>query len=115
MPFIVYNKNNFSKIAIVNTLQEATNLLPNDGFDILEMEDSNYEIYKENDEIKTREIVIPEVDLKEIILLQLAQLDLIIPRVVEDIIEQGNFTIHQSKLDIINEKKSLRVQLSEMG
>lgn len=45
---------------------------------------------------------------------QLAQLDLIVPRIVEDIISQGNFTIHQSKLDIISQKESLRQQLQDL-
>lgn len=45
---------------------------------------------------------------------ELATLDSVVPRLLEDIIEQGNFTIHQSKIDIINQKKQLRIQLSTL-
>jgi len=52
---------------------------------------------------------------KQNILFQLASLDLVVPRIVEDIIEQGEFNIHQSKLDIIKLKKSLREQLQQLN
>jgi hypothetical protein len=39
---------------------------------------------------------------------ELEQLDLIVPRILEDIVSQGNFNIHQSKLDVIARKQVLR-------
>lgn len=42
---------------------------------------------------------------------ELQELDIIVPRIMEDIIEQGNFKLHQSKLDIIARKKELRKKL----
>ena len=51
---------------------------------------------------------------KQNILNQLEQFDNIVPRILEDIIAQGNFTIHQSKLDIITQKQALRQQLQDL-
>lgn len=52
--------------------------------------------------------------IKREILQELADLDVIVPRVVEDIIVQGEFAIHQSKLDIIERKNQLRKLLTEV-
>ena len=43
---------------------------------------------------------------------ELEELDKIVPRVVEDILEQGGFVIHQSKIDIINKKEELRNKIN---
>ena len=43
---------------------------------------------------------------------ELEKLDLIVPRILEDIISQGSFMIHQSKLDVISRKQTLREVLS---
>lgn len=52
--------------------------------------------------------------IKHNILKELQTLDMEIPRIVEDIIEQGNFIIHQSKIDKINRKKELRLELQSI-
>lgn len=53
---------------------------------------------------------------KQNILSQLAQLDLIVPRIIEDIYNQSvpQYTLHQSKLYIMEQKQALRAQLSEL-
>jgi hypothetical protein len=48
---------------------------------------------------------------KEKINAELKELDIEIPRIVEDIIEQGKFNIHASKMENVNRKKELRRQL----
>ena len=45
---------------------------------------------------------------------ELENLDSVVPRILEDIIAQSNFTIHQSKLDVIARKVELREQLSNL-
>ena len=74
------------------------------------------ETVEQNDIYENGIFAIPviTIDEKQIIINQLLQLDLIIPRVLEDIIAQGNFTLHQSKLDIISQKEFLRQQLQEL-
>jgi hypothetical protein len=52
--------------------------------------------------------------LTEETLRRLQELDVIVPRIVEDIVEQGNFTLHQSKLDIILAKQALRALLQNL-
>jgi tRNA G10 N-methylase Trm11 len=52
-----------------------------------------------------------EIRTKEI-LAELATLDVEIPRVVEDIIQQGEYNIHESKEKIIERKQELRLELS---
>jgi hypothetical protein len=42
------------------------------------------------------------------------ELDVIVPRVLEDMIEQGEFVLHESKLEVIARKKALRIQLQEL-
>lgn len=69
--------------------------------------------------IKTKEQAKQEYEssteaIRHNILKELQTLDIEIPRIVEDIIEQGNFKIHQSKIDKINRKKELRLQLQSI-
>ncbi len=45
---------------------------------------------------------------------ELSELDLIVPRIIEDIISQANITIPQSKLDVIARKQELRQQLQNL-
>lgn len=52
--------------------------------------------------------------LTEETLRRLQELDVIVPRIVEDIVEQGEFTLHQSKLDIILAKQALRALLQNL-
>ena len=54
--------------------------------------------------------VTPEKARKQI-LQRLLKLDAIVPRIFEDIIEQGKFNLHESKIKIIEEKRLLRSQL----
>jgi hypothetical protein len=46
---------------------------------------------------------------------ELENLDQVVPRILEDIIAQSTFVIHQSKLDIIARKVILREQLSNLS
>ena len=46
---------------------------------------------------------------------ELKELDIEIPRVVEDIIDQGNFIIHQKKQNIIARKNQLRVMMQTLN
>jgi hypothetical protein len=46
---------------------------------------------------------------------ELERLDSIVPRIFEDIVAQGNFTIHQSKTDVIARKEALREQLQNLA
>lgn len=55
-----------------------------------------------------------ETDERQEILNKLAKLDIEVPRILEDIIEQGNFNIHPSKMAVINEKIQLRQQLNNL-
>lgn len=52
---------------------------------------------------------------KKQILKELVELDIEIPRIVEDIIEQGKFIVHQNKTHKINRKKELRQELQNLG
>lgn len=52
-----------------------------------------------------------KIDSKNKIINKLKELDLIVPRVVEDIIKQSNFKIDVKTLDIIKQKEELRKQL----
>jgi hypothetical protein len=65
---------------------------------------------------------IPELTEAQILQMQINEiqreleiLDSAVPRILEDIIEQGNFAIHQSKLDVIARKIELRLQLQILG
>lgn len=51
---------------------------------------------------------------KQIIKLELERLDSIVPRIVEDVVSQGNFVIDEKKSIIIAQKESLRGQLREL-
>lgn len=48
------------------------------------------------------------------IIKQLNELDQIVPRLLEDILEQGNFNVHPSKQEVIFEKQLLRKKLNEI-
>jgi hypothetical protein len=52
---------------------------------------------------------------KQIILQELTQLDIEIPRIVEDLIKHTNFKPHKSKEDTIARKNLLREQLQNLG
>jgi hypothetical protein len=56
--------------------------------------------YEQTNEFKSQQI-----------LQKLNELDKIVPRIVEDIVSQGNFNLHQSKIDVIEQKQILRQQL----
>ena len=65
--------------------------------------------------------IIPEPTDEELYQMQISEirrelerLDSIVPRIFEDIVAQGNFTIHQSKIDVIARKETLREQLQNL-
>lgn len=60
----------------------------------------NFGVQKKNEKRKTE------------IAKRLAELDKEVSRVEEDLIEQFNVTVHQSKIDVITEKASLRNELA---
>ena len=58
--------------------------------------------------------LLEKVKQKQAILDRLAELDREVPRIVEDMLTQGNFTIYPAKQAIINEKQTLREQLKTL-
>ena len=52
--------------------------------------------------------------IKNAIYEELEKLDLIVPRIIEDIIEFTDYQPYQSKVDVINRKQELRLQLKEL-
>jgi hypothetical protein len=86
-------------------------------FDEINNEIINQMIFNNRENINDYEIIeftpTPNyIDPIKNIQTQLSNLDLIVPRIVEDIIAQiPELIIHQSKIDIIQEKELLREQL----
>jgi hypothetical protein len=124
MKKIIYRK---SDLICVGTIQDNTNfeweiennVIPNfggvaDDYEEIEVNCNRFKLEQQGDIIISVEVGLTTNEQKNIILNQLAQLDIIVPRIVEDIIEQGNFTIHQSKIDIITQKQTLRQQLQDL-
>lgn len=61
-----------------------------------------------------KEYVKTAKEQKDEILNELLYLDSIIPRVTEDLIEQGGFKLHISKVDVIQRKQQLRMELKSL-
>jgi hypothetical protein len=106
LSYRVIHKINKSIIAVINNL---------DDIDIESIIKNNNGVLDDYDveEFTPFEPTIEEQ--KQSIINQLSKLDIIVPRVVEDILEQSKFTVHESKQAIINQKVALRAQLRELG
>jgi precorrin isomerase len=124
MKKIIYRK---SDLACVGVVQENTtfewemghNVIPNFGgtiedYDWCETGINRVKLVKNGNEVQAVEREDTKEEKQEKILRQLAELDKTISRILEDIVAQGNFNLHQSKLDIIAQKKALRQQLKDL-
>ncbi len=121
---IVVDKNNYNILAVdnfrffndqcivISNYSNTDTFIPIDFVDIITVDTvlDGMKYYKDN---KFYQKYSAEIENeKNIIQEQLAQLDLIVPRIVEDIIaQQQSLIIHQNKLDIMSQKEALREQL----
>jgi hypothetical protein len=130
MQTIIYRKSDLLTVGTVQKNYPKTienhyeweiehNVIPNFGgtiedYDFIVTDISRVKLVKNNNLVEAVERDETKEEKKEKILLELKQLDVEIPRIIEDIIEQGNFTIHHNKQNIINTKKALRLQLQAL-
>lgn len=125
MQKIVYNKQSLKCVGVVNEgstieWEVENNVIPNfggvqDDYDVIETDIEKVELVRNESgtvEAKEREFTIYE--RKEQIIQTLNELDKEVPRIIEDIVSQGNFNLYQDKLDIIAQKQALRQQLQEL-
>ena len=125
MKSIIYNQ---SSLDCVGNIQENTtfkweienNVIPNFGgiesdYSTIETDLTRFHLETINGEVVAIEDGLTIEEQKQDILNQLKALDaqLMDGRVIEDII--SGVPIHQSKLDIITQKESLREQLQNLG
>lgn len=121
----IYNKNT---LVIVGQIQHNTsfeweiehNVIPNFGgvaeyYDLIETNLTRFHLERnESGEVIAVEDGLTIAEQRQMIINQLAELDKIVPRILEDIVVQGDFNLHQSKFDTITQKQGLRQQLQEL-
>jgi hypothetical protein len=123
MRTIIYRK---SDLQCVGQLQSNTdfeweiehNVIPNFGgviedYESIETDVDKVLLYRDGDDVEAVETEPTEEEKEFLIKKELKQLDNEVSRLLEDMIAQGSFIVHQSKLDVIARKQELRQQLTE--
>lgn len=122
---IIYDK---QTLRCVGKIQNNTNfeweiehnVIPNFGgaiedYSVIETDLIRFHLENINGEIVAVEDGLSIEVQKNKIKSELNDLDKLIPRVLEDIIEQSGYTLHPSKLAVLEQKKELRKQLNELS